>query len=137
MSIIHIFLTGQPDIDRLNCFILRAQQDFNKEHNISLRAMDRDKHIHIGSYQSSCTDVMELHEKPPALIPLHLKVTLKNQLLYLHVTLGKDEVLHHQVVGSPGLQLHHTKLVPPKYSKLEDKTIFEDVLYIKHDTLLL
>ena len=104
---------------------------------MSLRAIDSEKCLHIGSYTSINPGEVEFKEQPPNLIRISLKLLMRQQSLELHVSLAQDEILHHQVIEPPNLKLHNQPLTVNKYARLADKEIYEDKIFVTPDSLIL
>ena len=129
MEMIHVFLVNQHTLNLVNSFISKGQRKFSQEFNISLRSLSECKAIHVGSFTVGSHDQIELKTKPPNLIKVTIKLVLTNQFLQLLVTLEPNEMLHHTIMPTKGLKLHHRPLEVTKYDRLQDRPVYTDFFY--------
>ena len=121
----------------VNGFLKQAQKKCHQEFNLSLRSMDPDKSIGLGSVEHRGTYPFELRSRPPNLISISLNVSLSDQYICLFIHLPSNEILRCTIQPPPGLKLHNHKIGMSKYSRLDNRLLYSDIITVKPEVIMI
>ena len=132
-----LYLITPASLHLVNGFLKRAQKKCSQEFNLSLRSMDPDKSIGLGSIEHRGNCPVELRSRPPNLICISLNVSLSDQYICLFIHLSSNEILRCTIQPPPGLKLHNHKIGMSKYSRLDNRMLYSDVITVKPEVIMI
>ena len=132
-----LYLITPASLHLVNGFLKQAQKKCHQEFNLSLRSMDPDKSIGLGSVEHRGTYPFELRSRPPNLISISLNVSLSDQYICLFIHLSSNEILRCSIQPPPGLKLHNHKIGMSKYSRLDNRLLYSDIITVKPEVIMI
>ena len=136
MNVHHIFLVHPDSLALLNAFILKGQKKVQEMYSLDLKSLDKNKTVHIGSLETENSH-LQLTTNPPHLIKLHLLLSLDNKCIKLYVNLSSEEIMNCTITPTIGIKLDSQDVPVTKYSSLQNKPIYADMVMIKSENLML